>query len=549
MRRLLLVLLLFAVAAVTACSGQPATPDVVEKQVTTVVEKEVTSVVEKEVTTVVEKEVEKEVVVTATPGPRTEMVIGFVELQTNIDPQFSVAPPAMVLYNAFADPLVRINPDNGEVVPALATSWEFVDDTTLEVKLREGVTFQNGEPFNADAVKFSFDRAVDPDLALTVASRLRTLEDVAVVDDSTVRITTTDPDALLVRRLALVNMVPPAYLQEVGDDAFALSPIGTGAFRLVRNIPQQEVVFEAWPESWRGAPNLDRLVFKPIPDASARVSALIAGDVDMIYGIAPDEATRIEDAGMQVMSTAKGHVYEIQMKWVNCDCPLEDPRVRQALNYAIDKEALVDGLFGGLVEIAPGQHFFEFTNGYNPDVEAYPYDPERARELLAEAGYADGFTMNFETTDGRAPLDKAVAETVAAYLADVGVTAELEIIDTEQYLARFHDPTLRSPLRQGFWAHVPILDADLVLTWFQCSQEREFHCDPEFDEVYQASLTEVDPDARLELLHQAVQLIHDNPPDIFLFSHPEIYGVSSQIAGFKPRPDGLMWFDDLALTQ
>jgi peptide/nickel transport system substrate-binding protein len=219
--------------------------------------------------------------------------------------------------------------------------------------------------------------------------------------------------------------------------------------------------------------------------------------------------------------------------------------VRQAINYAIDKETIVQTLFGGLTEVSPGQHFQPFTFGYNPDVEAYPYDPDKARELLAEAGYPDGFTLNFETTDGRAPLDKAVAEIAAAYLADVGITAEIELIDTEEYLARFHDPTLRSPLRQGFWAYVPLLDADLVLTWFQCDQPREWHCDPEYDEAYQASVTELDPAKRLALLQEAIKLVHDNPPDVYLFAFPDIFGLSPNVGGFEPRPDGLMWFDDL----
>lgn len=477
-----------------------------------------------------------------------ELVIGMAELPANLDPQKSLAPPITIPYTAFADPLMRMNYETNELEPALAVSWERIDDTTLEVKLREGVTFQNGEPLNADAVKYSFERALNPDLALSVISRVRNITDVEVVDDYTVRFTTDAPDPILDQRLTVVNIVPPDYIEEVGEEEFAISPIGTGAFRLVEHIPQQEMIFEAWPDSWRRAPALQRLIIRPIPDDAARLSALRAGDIDLAYGVPPDQIGATQDAGFEIVSAVKGYVFAVRITYVDCDCPFEDVRVRQALQYAIDKQAIAEQLFGGFTEPAPGQHLLPFAFGYNPDVEMYPYDPDKARDLLTEAGYPDGFDTVFQTTDGRGLLDKEVSEAVVGYLNDAGIRAKMEIIDSAQYVESFHNAELRSPLQLGWWLYIP-LDAEFVLTWFQCSEPRKFHCDPAFDEVYNASRQELDPAKREELLQEAVQLMHDNPPDGFLIASPDIYGLRPEVTGFSTRPDGLIWFDDLDLMQ
>ncbi|MFW6116354.1 MAG: ABC transporter substrate-binding protein [bacterium] len=485
--------------------------------------------------------------VTPEPAERGELSVGFVEVAAgHLDPMKAVAPPLIVVYPAFSDALMRLDVETGELEPTLAVSWEHIDERTLEVKLRQGVKFHNGEDFDANAVKFSFERALDPDLALSITSRVQNVTDVTVVDRYTVRIGTEEPDPLLLKRLTALYMVPPKYVAEVGESEFGMHPVGTGPFRLVRHLPGQEIVFEAWDEGWRGPPKLERLTFVSLPEDAARVSALLAGDVDLIYAVPPDQADRLQEAGRVVEYSPKGHVYMLRFDWMTCDCPLEDKRVRQAINYAIDKEALIEHLFSGMTEETPGQFFLPFAFGFNPDIEPYPYDPQEARALLAEAGYTNGFEARMMTTDGRVLLDKALAEALAGYLEDVGIRTQIDVVESAEYISHFHNPDSRKRgLVNSVWAYLPILDPEFALIWNVCSQPRKLHCDPKFDEVFIESQTEMDPVKRRLLLQKAIAVMRENPPAAFLFAVPDIYAFKSEVEGVKPRPDGLLWFEEI----
>ncbi|MDA0990042.1 MAG: ABC transporter substrate-binding protein [Verrucomicrobia bacterium] len=472
----------------------------------------------------------------------------------NLDPMKAVAPPGTLLYPAIFDALTLI--EGGEVLPALATDWELADDNlSWSVKLREGVTFSNGEPFNAEAVRFTYERALNPDLGLSITARVATIAAVDVVDDYTVRFVTKSPDPIFPRRMAAVYMLPPQTFQSMGEEAYVNAPIGTGPFRVAGYVPLTRITLEAWDESWRGAPSLKELVVLVLPEANARSSALRAGDVDFTMDLAPDDAKVLLDEGYNVIPNLKGQVIQVSLD-VFCgqgytteslDCPLADRRVRQAMNYAVDKEAIAESILGGFVQVMQGQHAMPGTFGFNPDLTAYPYDPDKARELLAEAGYPDGFSAAMEVTATN-PDELIVSEAVVSYLADVGVQVDLQPLERPIWLEHFHKG--RSPFFTAAWGWLPALDSDFVLVWFSSltNDPRRRSADPTFEAAYMAATREMDPAVREELLQEANAALREDAPDLFLVSKSDIWAANGRVQGLEPQPTGLINFDILALS-
>lgn len=279
----------------------------------------------------------------------------------------------------------------GQVQPHLATEWRVIDDVTYEFDLVEGVTFSNGEPLTADDVVFTFDRILTEGAVGGATSPrsglLGPLDHVEKVDDDTVRFVyeTTFPQELLLQALTHFQIVPQDYIAEVGDAGFAEAPIGSGPFTFVRGTLDSQVVLEANGSYWKGAPRLQTLVFRMMPEASTRIAALLSGEVHIIQAVPPDLVDRLSGVPNVQVYTAPGtRSYQIELN--NAKPPFDDVRVRQALNYAIDWDSILTNIYRGYADrLATG--FLPSGFGYDANLAPYPYDPEKAKELLREAGY------------------------------------------------------------------------------------------------------------------------------------------------------------------
>ncbi|NIN68350.1 MAG: hypothetical protein GTO63_27315, partial [Anaerolineae bacterium] len=338
----------------------------------TVVVEGTPQVVEKEVTKVVE------VVVTATPEPtpvvEQKVRIGLSRLALNIDMTRS-SNQDVIVESLIYDPLVRMGAD-GNPVPSSAISWEAIDPTTWQLRLREGVKFHNGEEFDADVVKFSLDWYLnpDPDVRIVYSRNLRAIKEVQIVDKYTVNIITNEPSATLAGNLVWAWMRPPKYSAEVGAEGFAQAPIGTGPFKLVEFKPDERVILERNEDYWAGAPLLETVEFVEMSEQATRMAALEAGEIDVAEDMPVDQVQRLQDAGLEIETVAQSAVQTILL--VNQkqreEYPfLSDQRVRQALNYAVNKEELVDALMGGLGRPAMGQFVGPDGFGYVPDFAPY----------------------------------------------------------------------------------------------------------------------------------------------------------------------------------
>lgn len=466
--------------------------------------------------------------------PEGEIVIAQGTDAASLDPQLqNDAFTTSILSNVF-DTLIYRNADL-ELEPGLATAWELVDDTTWRVELRPDVTFHNGEAFGADDVEFTLERPLGPDLASPLASRFAVIEDVEVVDDDTVLVHTTAPYPLLPARLSEWFVLPKDYVEGTGQATLSASPVGTGAYRFVEWVKDDHLSLTAFEDHWRGAPPIRDVTFRPIPEVSTRVAALQSGDVDLITNVPAfrqDELAADDDIDVRAVPST-------YFQYVGLDGTknpaLADRRVRQAIQYATDVPEIVEFLFDGAAQqVAVPLAFGTF--GLDESIEPYPHDLERARELLAEAGYPDGITLDLDAPVGRYAQDKEVAEALVGQWARAGIVVNLNLNEWSVQLTKYRSGTELEEAHYMGWG-TSTFDADDVL--FGGFANRPNKTGYENDEVTRLVLearTSLDPDERERLYAEALRIIHEDVPWVSLFQQFDIYGVREDLA-WQPRPD------------
>lgn len=450
-------------------------------------------------------------------------------------------PPSTVVFYPIFDTLVATDAQ-GNPVPGLATTWRNAAPDTWELDIRQGVRFSNGEAFDAAAAKWTLDRVLKPENRQVVRARIATIKAVEAIGTHRLRIVTDKPDPILPRRLASVFMLPPAHFQRVGEQEFANRPIGTGPFEVAAFQPSASVTLRAVEGSWRGKPQLREIVLRSIPDASTRVAALRAGEVHLAENIPPDLARQLGQGGTRVVANTIGQVNLIILNTRNP--ALADRRVRQALNLAVDKEAIVQQLLSGYGEVT-GQLVASNGVGHDPAIQPYPYDTARARRLLQEAGVRN-LDIRIHTTQGLQLMDREVSEAVAGYLSAVGVNATIEVLETAAYVDAYHGGRMDPAFFIGWW-YFPAMDGDFVFVWNQSSRPQARIHNAEFDRLYAASTAEMDGEKRKALLQQMGRLLHEEAAGIFLYHPRQTYGVRAEVSGFEPRPDRVIHFDSIAL--
>jgi len=476
-------------------------------------------------------------------GSGTELRVSFPQHILSLDPQGSSAAEriVMILGRHIFDALVEMAPDT-EVTPSLATSWEIPDPTTWIFHLRKGVTFHNGEPFNAAAVVASFDRLRA--LGTTIAPLFAPVEKVAVVDEYTVKFETDGPYAPLLKNLFFLKIVPPQASQ--GDD-FSGNPVGTGPFKFVSWEPGVKVVLEANREYWRkGVPGVDRLTFVEIPEPTTAVTALLNGEVDLVAGVPPEQTSAISAAANFTAAQPEKTV-QVKYLWMNCRGPLADPKVRTALWYAIDIPTIAETVFEGLGAV-PTSMIGAGVFGYSP-MPQIPYDPDLAKALLAEAGYPNGFatTLKFNAADLRVP---ELAEVIRAELSMIGINVKLIPQERAAWLDDFLAPKLDWDLticNGGSLTGDPDYSLNRLLP---CAANRTLCCNPELDYWLSLVRSSVDPDVRKEAVLRTIQMLWDGGgPWLPVVEQKLTYAWSNTLSGFEPPANELPDFSTIRVVE
>jgi peptide/nickel transport system substrate-binding protein len=473
------------------------------------------------------------------------------------------------------DGLVTRDTRNG-VHLELAEELNWLDDQTLEVKLREGVRFHDGAEMTADDVEFTFNRIIQEDgieypepHSSPRRSLIVPLESIEKVDRYTVLMHFNTPWPAAMQLLVHQQIVPKHYIEEVGTKGFVKHPIGTGPFRFVSaSRLLDEVVLEHFEDYYGGAPDLppvgapcvDRVVFRAIPDALTRAAALAIGEVDLVQGMSLDLMQVLEEKPTVQVKTAPG----TQPKWMEMNVkrpPFDDVRVRQALNYAVDKEQIVDEVYGGRAVALPGP-LSPFNNYVDKDLGPYPYDPMRALELLTEAGWTDSDGDGVLDRDGQ-PLAFALdtlhewlplAEAVADQLQEIGVQANVRTWELSVIRPQLLDGRRLAYLDDwGDSAFDPI--GHFEAKWHGYIGGQPYgrgnysgFNNQRVNQLIALGERAADPDERQKIYSEAQDIIYEGAPAVFLVLPEEIEAASARIQNWEPASDSRINLHDVCLA-
>lgn len=428
--------------------------------------------------------------------------------------------PSIDIWPAFLDALTFIDAD-GSTQPWLATEWRLVDDTTWRFRLREGVRFSNGEPFDARAVQTSVDNVLFGYGATNLVrhSLLPTVAGARIVDSHTIEITTSAPDPLLPRRLAQFYPLPPAYFAEVGPRGFARKPVGTGPF-MVTSWDVGIVRTRVNPHAWN-PPRVDGVDFLEIPDITARRQAIESRQVNIAQYLSPDDILDLEPLGIGTVQVPEPRI-RLVVFVAREGSPLRSVLVRRALNHAVNREAIVKYLLADApVATQVGIRAME---GFDTSLAPFRYDPTLARKLLAEAGYPDGLSLTAEVL-ASTNTDRLVFEAVAADLRDVGVELELRTVEFERWRANLLSGNWKGDLYTWSAAIGPLFDVSRIWEYMSCERPRPPFCQPEISRLIEQRSREMDPGRRAELMARANALLQEDPPAILLHELTAVNGI------------------------
>ncbi|HWO81610.1 ABC transporter substrate-binding protein [Gaiella sp.] len=428
----------------------------------------------------------------------------------------------------------------GKLVPGLAAAApKQIRPKVWRVVLRTGITFTNGEPLNADAVVYSIKRIINKKFNSEQVSFVGTISGAKKVNARTVDITTTAPDPILPSRIYWLTIVPPKAAQAAG---FAEKPVGTGPYTFVEWRKGDHITLKANPRYWgTPKPRIQTVTYKFVPEGGTRLAGLLAGDFDLITNLLPEDVKRAPKA---VSAVGLEHPVVI-LNAKQGSQVTSDPRVRQALNLAVDKNGIAKALFGGFARVDDAQFLSPSWTGYNPTLRPFAYDVNRAKQLIDAAG-ASGKTINFVGESGRWLKDKETIEAVASFWRAIGLKVNVQIFDFGEYLNRLFDKANR-PDAIYLTSSNELLDADRSLSaYYAPSGIGASNDDQALEKWITQARSEANTKKRDALYRQATKRARDQAYFTFLVNIADLYGTSKRLV-WQPRQDSLLFLNTMAL--
>jgi peptide/nickel transport system substrate-binding protein len=464
-----------------------------------------------------------------TSGGTSEWVVAIAEEPAALDPLTGTSAVASIVAQMHIfDPLVSFHGPSFKLAPMVAESWKVVDDRTWDFTLRKGVQFHNGDALTANDVKYSLDLYK----ADTGGRQVYAADVVGVepLDQYTVRLTTTGPNPGLLANLAQLPVLPRETRERIGQEAFDRQPVGTGPYRLVEFVRGQRLALEANPGYWGGQVTPTKLTLRPVADPTTRVAELKSGGVQIIAAPPIGQLKDLDsgDTGLLPVKGARTMMHQFN----STTPPFDDVRVRQAVNYAVDRAAILNQVLEGHGELLHGP-FVSAWLGYDPALQPYPYDPARARQLLTEAGYPNGFETVFNHSSGVFLKDREIAEVVASQLGQVGIRVQL--VPTER--AKLQEDWLNGTFR-GITATAwgAAADPDPMIGW-AFYKRKGYKPDAQIDGLIEQSRRTVDPEQRKRVLQEFSRYAHEQAYWLFLHAQDEFYASRKGIP-WVPTPNG-----------
>jgi peptide/nickel transport system substrate-binding protein len=447
---------------------------------------------------------------------KDKVVVAFGSNIPTLDPHMHSSRLAHIADWHLYDTLMDRDSKTYKPTPGLAASLKNLNPTTWELKLRTGVKFHNGEPFNAEAVKFTIDRVLDPATKSVTRGNFTWIKEVKVLDENTVHIITAKPFPAAAEFLTLAYIVPPKYLKSVGDEEFSRKPVGTGPYKFVEWRKAEHLIVEAnenyWKDSPKGTPKIKTIVFRTIPETTTQIAELLSGGVDIIRNVPPDQIAVVKDSPNARISAIK--ILRVNSLLLDSagrasKTPLMNQKVREAIAYAINVDEMLGKILSGYAErTATGVNPLHF--GFDGSIKPYPYDPERAKKLLAEAGYPNGFEITLNTYSGTITSMDQMAEAVSGYLAKVGIKVKRRHIEDVGLWTSSGKEGKLEGIQYYSWGSNSIFDADAILYALTYSKEPlSYTKDTALDQLLDEGRTQIDPKKRLEAYAKAQNLLHE----------------------------------------
>lgn len=430
------------------------------------------------------------------------------------------------------------------IQPDLAESWEYLTDRELQLNLRQGVTFHNGEAVNSETIKYSLERILNPDTASPWIAAIGMIENIETPDEYTVIVTSDVPNATFLAEIGRMAIVPPGYIEEVGPEGFAANPVGTGPFRFVEWVVGEHVALEANPDYWNGQPAVPAVKIKAVPENLTRVTELLTGGADIVAKVPPELVVEVENSGTNHISSVTS-VQNVFVGMTALEGPFSDQKVRQAVNHAIDVDLLIEAILGDYARKVVGP-FSPLIYGVDTGITGYTYDPDQARTLLAEAGYADGFDTELTFGQGRIVKAQELAEAIASELGNVGIRVQVVPREWGVFWDLHGAGSLEGMYLDSLTATIG--DPDQVLKFLDSARNGYYFHTPELDALIAEQQQETDEERRVELIVETQQMVIDLAPWAFLFDLDLLYGVNNEIT-YNPRPNELIWLADVTFGE
>jgi peptide/nickel transport system substrate-binding protein len=469
----------------------------------------------------------------------------FLDAVPNVDMYFNSQRTGIILAHTAWDMLVHRDPKTFEIKPALATDWKFAEDASLDLTIRQGVKFHDGSTLSADDVVYTINMAADPASKVATPSNYAWIDKAEKTGEWTVRIKMKKPTPAALEYLAMVTPIhPKAYREKVGPEGFAAKPIGAGPYKIVRNEQGKEVVFERFDDYWQGShkgkPAIKHLHVRFVPDLTTSMTELLAQRADWIWNINPDQANDVNK--MPYLQAVRQE--SMRIGYLSIDAagrtaagnPLTNQKVRQAIWHAVNRQEMAEKLVQGGSRVPPAPCF---PTQFGCDADAavkYPYDPAKAKALLAEAGFPNGFEIEFVTYVQPTQWSAAIQN----YLQAVGIRARITQLQVAPAIQKSHRG--ENPLYHGSWGSYSINDVSAIFpVMYGAGAGDNYSKDPELEKLVAEGGSTADPEKRKKAYSAAIKLMTEKAYWMPLFTYVNTYAFSKQL-DFPTFPDELPRF-------
>ena len=468
-----------------------------------------------------------------------QIVIALQGEPTTLDPQFADDGNMRPVSDNVFDKLLVLDGKTLQPIPCLAIEWERVSDITWQFTLRENVKFHNGEPFTAEDAVYSVKRIIDPTFNSQIAGNFSTIKDAKIINSNTILIITNGPDPILLKRLTLLDIVNKKYMESSPDNIINTKPVGTGPYQVIEWNRGEEIKIEKFNDYWGQKPNIQNVTYRFIQENSTRLAALKAGEINLAVNMLPEYLEQLPS-----YKTANSIEFYF-LRFNTIRGIMQNKLIRQAVNYAIDKEAIVEALFLGSAVPARGQLSKEAYFGFNKNLDAYAFNPEKSKELLKEAGYK-GEVVQLISERGRWMKDGEISEAVASMISDVGINVKLTFLSWQQWLDTLFNLEKAPDIMFSSNGN-ELFDMDrFYQAIIKTGGPQSAYSNPDIDKKIDVARNEMDPVKRQAMYEELAQLVYDDPFGASLINLKSIWGISKDLE-WEPREDGRILIFEMSL--